>query len=138
MASIRGHQTAVKLFKAGQQVGVLPMTGFTANQDSDFSRSEYLGQQFPEGDQTQKGWSGSIDTEVKSAVVDELIDAIITQNLNGIGVEEITIVDTENYDDGTSKSYVYFDVQLKMSKDMRGKEKVAKKLDWQASGRIPL
>ena len=139
MASIRGHLGSLKIFKAGKDAEIINITNFEANQDSTFQRSFYVGQQLPIGDQTIEGWSGSIDTEVTGTELDDIIDAISTQNLNGIGVEAITLILTENYPDGRSRSYVYFDLQLKMSKRNPGQtEKVTKRLEFQASGRLPL
>ena len=139
VASIRGHQAVIKAFKNGVNVGLVTVTRFDVNQDSTFMRSNYVGQAIPEGDQDNQGWSGTMDLEVKGSEVDEMIDALVSQNLAGIGAEEVTIVDTENYGDGKVSSYVYFDVQFKMSKSQGGStEKITKKLDWQASGRLPL
>lgn len=139
VASIRGHQTVVKAFKNGTNVGLVTVTRFDVNQDSSFMRSNYVGQAIPEGDQDNQGWSGTMDLEVKGSEVDAMIDALVSQNLAGIGAEEVTIVDVENYGDGQTQSYVYFDCQFKMSKSQSGsQEKVTKKLDWQASGRLPL
>jgi hypothetical protein len=134
VSSIRGHQTSVKIFSNGQPVANIPINKFSVQQDSTFSRSFYVGQIYPEGDQTQEGWSGSFDLEVKGPEVDKFIDKIVTGKINGIGGEEVILVDTEFYPDGTSSTYVYSDVQIKMSKSMGGlSEKVTKKLDWQAS-----
>lgn len=138
-SSIRGHQTSVKVFKNGAPVLLIPILKFNVNQESSFSRSYYVGQPFGEGDQSQEGWSGSLDMEVKGPEVDRFIDAIITGRLNGIGVDEVTIVDTEFYPDGTSSTYLYADIQMKMSKSQGGlNEKVTKKLDWAASIRKPV
>lgn len=138
-ASIRGHQTTVKFLKAGQPVAIVNLTRFEANQESTFSKAMYVGAQLPEGDQSMEGWSGTAEMEVKDGALDEFIDALVTNNLNGVGVEEVNIVDTEFYPDGQSQAYVYFDVQAKMSKSTGGlKDKVTKKLEWQASGRAKL
>lgn len=136
-AAIKGHQTALKIFRNGQQVANIPITKFSVNQDASFSRAFYVGNPIGEGDQSIEGWSGSIDAEVKNAAIDDLIDAVVTGNQNGLGVEEVTIVDVEFYTDGTSSTYVYSDIQLKMGKSAGGlNEKVTKKLDFQASTRI--
>lgn len=138
-ASIRGHQTQVKLFNNGSQINLLTVTRFEANQDSSMSRSFYVGNPVGEGDQTIEGWSGSLECEVKDAAVDQLVDAIVTQNLAGVGATEFTIVDTEFYTNGTQQSYVYSDVQMMMSKSQSGlNEKVTKRLQWQASLRTPV
>jgi len=139
MASIRGHQAAVKFMRNGQQLAVATLKSFSANQKSSFMQSNYVGNPVPEGDQTQEGWEGNAEYEVKDSKIDEFMDALITQNLNGVGVDEVTIVDTEYYPDGRSKSYVYYDVQCKMGKKLGSQtEKVMKTLDWQASGRLAL
>lgn len=137
--SIRGHQGQVKFFANGAQVGFFNLTKVDINQDSSFSRSNYVGQPEPEGDQSVEGWSGSVEAEVKNSEIDDFIDALITNNLNGIGVDDLTMVSTELYGDGTSSSYVYYDMQFKMSKSQEGlQSKVTKKLDFQASGRKKL
>jgi len=138
-ASIRGHQGQFKIFQDGALQNIVNLTNVEVNQDSTFSRSMYVGQQVPEGDQSIEGWSGSVEAEVKDASIDEFIDALVTNNLNGIGVSDYTFITTENYPDGTSKSYVYFDVQFKMSRRNPGlNEKITKRLEFQASGRIAL
>ena len=138
-ASIRGHQGTIKLFQDGALANIVDITKVAINQDSTFMRTFYVGRAVPEGDQAIEGWSGNCDLEVKDSAVDKFIDALVTNNLNGIGVSDYTFVSTENYADGTSQSYVYFDVQWKMSKDQGGlNEKMTKKLDFQCSGRQPL
>lgn len=137
--SIRGHQGQFKIFENGELTKIVDITKVDVNQDSSFQRTFYVGRPVPEGDQSVEGWSGSLDLEVKDASVDEFIDALITNNLNGIGVSDYTFVTTELYGDGTAKSYVYGDVQFKMSKSQSGlNEKMTKKLDFQASYRQPL
>lgn len=139
-ASIRGHQGQFKVFQDGALVPkIYNITNVDINQDSTFMRSNYVGQPEPEGDQAIEGWSGSLDMEVKDAGADEFIDALVTSNLAGIGVSDYAFVTTENYADGTSKSYVYYDVQFKTSRKNGGlQEKITKRLEFQASGRKPL
>ena len=137
--SIRGHQGLLKFFQDGAEVLIDTLTRVSVNQDSNFSRAFYVGNPVPEGDQSIEGWSGQLEMEVKNAIADEFMDALVTNNLNGIGVSEYTFITTESYPDGTRKSYVYFDVQWRLSKDQSGlNEKVTKRLDFQASGRLSL
>lgn len=137
--AIRGHQGRIKVFKNGKNASIVNIVSATVDQDSDFSRSFYVGNTIGEGDQVMNGWSGSMDLEVKDSAVDDFIDALIEQNLAGIGVEEITVVMEEHYTNGVVVPYVYFDVQAKMSKSQPNMTaKVTKKLDWQASGRARL
>lgn len=138
-ASIRGHHGRIKLFKAGQLLDIVDITKAEVNQDSSFMRSFYVGRTQGEGDQTIEGWSGTMDLEVKGPQVDDFIDAIVANNLAGIGVEEITVIMEELYADGTVRAYVYYDMQFKMSKSHGGlTEKMTKRLEWQASARLPL
>lgn len=138
-ASIRGHQGQFKIFQDGALKNIVNITQVAVNQDSSFSRAMYVGQAVPEGDQSVEGWSGSVDLEVKDAEVDSFIDGLVSANLAGIGVSDYTFISTENYADGTSVSYVYFDCQWKMSKSHGGlNSKMTKKLDFQASGRLKL
>lgn len=135
-ASIRGHQGQIKFFQDGALLAIVNLTDVDINQDSTFMRSNYVGAPEPEGDQAVDGWSGSCDAEVKDSSIDDLIDALVTNNLNGIGVSDYSMVSTELYADGTSRSYVYYDMQFKMSRKQRGlQDKITKRLDFQASGR---
>lgn len=135
-ASIRGHMGQFKLFQSGQLVDILAILSVDVNQDSSFSRANYVGQAIPEGDQSIEGWSGTLEMETKNAVVDNFIDALVTNNLNGIGVSDYTFITTENYADGTSQSYVYTDCQFKMSRRNSGQtEKITKRLEFQAAYR---
>jgi hypothetical protein len=138
-ASIRGHNGQFKIFENGELKKIANITKVSISQDSSFSRAMYVGQAIPEGDQSIEGWSGSLDMETKDSEVDNFIDALVNNNLQGIGVSDYTFITTENYPDGRTKSYVYFDCQFKMSRENGGlNEKITKKLDFQASGRIPL
>lgn len=135
-ASIRGHQGKFTVFRDGAPQPIINLTNVDVNQDSSFMRSYYVGQSEPESDQAVEGWSGSIECEVKDSSIDDFIDALITNNLNGIGVSDYAFVVTENYADGTSKSHVYYDIVWKMSRKSGGlQEKVTKRLEFQASGR---
>ena len=137
--SIRGHQGQFKIFENGDLKSIVDVTSVEVNQDSTFIRTEYVGRALPEGDQAIQGWSGSIETEVKDAAVDEFIDALITNNLNGIGISDYTFLTTENFSNGSRKSYVYVDIQWKMSRRQSGlSEKITKRLEFQAAARIPL
>lgn len=139
LPSIRGHQNQVKFFSNGQNAGIVNITSMDLNQDSTFSRSMYVGNNTPEGDQAIEGFSGSLDAEVKDDAADLLIDSLIQGNLAGIGVDEVTMIHTELYPDGQLASYVYFDIQMRLSKRIGGlSEKTTKRLDWQASGRVRL
>jgi hypothetical protein len=136
-ASIRGHQGQFKIFENGALVNIVNLTSVDIKQDSTFSRAYYVGAAQPEGDQSCEGFSGSVEAEVKDEEIDNFIDALINNNLNGIGVSEYTFMSTENYGDGRTASWVYFDVQWKMSRKQGGlNEKVTKTLEFQASGRL--
>lgn len=137
--SIRGHQGQFKIFADGELQNIIHITKVDVNQDSEFSRASYVGNPVSEGDQSVMGWSGSLDCEVKDSVVDDFIDALITNNLNGIGVSDYTFVVTENYGNGSSKSHAYYDCQFKMSRSQGGlNEKITKRLEFQAAGRVAL
>ena len=99
-ASIRGHQGQLKFFQDGDLLNVVNLTSVAIQQDSSFSRANYVGQPIPEGDQTIEGWSGSVDAEVKDDEMDILIDGLVSANLAGIGVSDYTMISTENYADG--------------------------------------
>lgn len=138
-ASIRGHQGRLSFFVDGQLSKLAWINSVDVAQDSSFMRAHYVGQAEPEGDQAIEGWSGSCEMDVKDAELDKLIDALVTNNLNGIGVSDYSFVTTENYADGTTQSYVYYDAQFKMSKKQGGlQEKMTKRLEFQCSGRKAL
>lgn len=137
--TIRGHKGSFKVFENGELQNIFDITSVSVAQDSTFQRSFFVGRPVPEGDQTQEGWSGSIELEVRNAAVEDFIDALVTNNLNGIGVSDYTFLVTEEYSDGTRRSYVYADVQWKYSRSQSGlTEKITKSLEFQASIRQPL
>ena len=137
--SIRGHKGNFKIFENGQLTNIVDLTSVDVSQDSSFQRTFYVGRPVAEGDQAIEGWSGSVEAEVKDSSIDEFIDALVTNNLNGIGVSDYTFMTTEEYGDGTRKSYVFFDCQFKMSRRQSGlNEKITKRLEFQASGRVAL
>jgi hypothetical protein len=138
-ASIRGHQGQIRIFQDGALTDIVDITSVDVTQDSTFQRTFYVGRPIAEGDQSIEGWSGSLELEVKDASVDRFIDALVNNNLNGIGVSDYTFVTIENYADGRTQSYVYFDVQWKMGRRQSGlNEKMTKRLEFQASGRLAL
>lgn len=137
--TIRGHQGLFKFFDGGTEVVVDSITSVSVNQDSSFMRSNYVGNPIPEGDQSIDGWSGNLEMEVRNDKVETFIDALITNNLNGVGITDYSFIVTENYADGTSASYLYFDVQWKLNRSQGGStDKITKTLDFQASGRVRL
>jgi hypothetical protein len=138
-ASIRGHQGRFEIYENGELKKIFNIKTVEITQDSTFLKSYYVGQPIPEADQAIEGWSGNLDMEVKDSSVDDFIDALITNNLNGIGVSSYTFISTELYADGTQRAYVYVDCSFKMSKHQAGlNEKMTKKLDFQAMFRQKL
>lgn len=134
--SIRGHQGSLKLYQDGGEIQVISITRASVNQETSFTRSFYVGNRFPEGDQSLDGWTGDIEMEVKGPEIDEFMDALQANNLAGIGVSDYALVLNEFYSDGRSKSYVYFDCQFRLTKSIAGmNEKVTKTYEFQASGR---
>jgi hypothetical protein len=139
MASIRGHQAIFKIYQDGSEVVIDTITSVQIQMDSSMSRSFYVGRPIGEGDQSIEGWSGSFEMEVKDDKIEKFIDALVTNNLNGIGVSDYSFIVTENYPNGTSSSYVYFDCQFGYSKNQGGlSDKVTKSIQMQASGRVRL
>lgn len=134
--TIQGRDTQIRLFRNGSIVDIVEILSFSMKQDADFKRSEYLGNTETVGDITHKGWSGDFSAESKDSKIDDLIDALIDENLGRLNVDDITIQDTENYRDGTKSAWVYYGIQLKYSKDASSRdEKVKKKVEWQADSR---
>ena len=139
MAAIKGHQTEFRILEDGNIVDIISITKFTRQQDSSFSRSYYVGEKSGRGDQTIEGWSGTIDMETLDAKAEDFIDALMAGNLNGICRKDYALTDTEYYDVGTTRTYMYNDCQIKLSKDNGGlNEKITKKMDWQASSRTKI
>lgn len=135
--SIRGHMATFKVFENGAEHIFDGITNVQINMDSSMSRAFYVGAQVGEGDQSIEGWSGSFDMEVKDDKVEKFIDALITNNLNGIGVSDYSFIVSESYPNGTRSDYVYFDCQFSLSKTQSGlNEKVTKTMNIQASGRV--
>lgn len=139
VASIRGHQGQFRIYQDGALVNIVNIKSVDVNQESQFTKSYYVGAAVPEGDQSIEGWTGSIEVEVKGPEVDDFIDALVTNNLNGIGVSDYSFLSTENYGDGSTASWVFSDVQFKMSRKQSGlNEKMTKRLEFQAMQRTKL
>jgi hypothetical protein len=137
--SIRGHQGQFRIYQDGALVNIVNLTSVDVNQESSFMKTNYVGQAIPEGDQAMEGWTGTVEAQVKDAEIDKFVDALITNNLNGIGVSDYSFLVTENYGDGTTASWVYYDVQWKMGRKQSGlNEKMTKRLEFQAMGRKQL
>ena len=134
--AIQGRDTQIRLFRNGNLVDIVEINSFNVKQDADFKRSEYVGNSDTEGDVTHKGWSGDFECEVKNSRIDDLIDALIQQNLGRLDIDDMTLQDSENYRDGSRSVYVYYGVQVKYSKSVGSRDdKVKKKIEWQADKR---
>lgn len=134
--SIQGRDTQIRLFKSGNLVNIIEILNFNHRQDADFIRGEYLGNTKSVGDTSHKGWSGDFEAEVLDSTIDDLIDALIEQNLERLDIDEISLLEVENYRDGRRAGWVYTGVQLKYSKSVGSRsEKIRKKLEWQADDR---
>ncbi len=139
MPTIRGHQAQIKFFRNGGDVEIVDVTRFEVNQESNFMKSKYVGNPIPEGDVAYSGFAGTADLEVRDSSVDELIDALVEQNLGGVGVDDVSLSVSEFYPDGQVKTWAYYDVQFRLSATYPNlEEKVTKRLEFQAAGRIPL
>ena len=139
VASIRGSQGQFRIYENGALTNIINLTNCDVNQESQFIKTNYVGQAIPEGDQAIEGWTGTVEAQVKDASIDQFIDALITNNLNGIGVSDYSFLVTENYGDGTTASWVYTDVQWKMGRKAAGlNEKITKRLEFQAMFRKQL
>ena len=137
MASIRGHQGEFRILEDGNVVDIIEVLNVSVKMDGQMMRSKYVGRATPVGDQAIEGWSGSMDMEVVDDTVELFIDNLVNNNLAGIGVADYAFVVTENYDNGTSASYLYSDCQFMYSRENGGLDaKITKKLDFQASTRI--
>lgn len=135
--SIRGHMGTFKVFQDGAEVVIDGITNVQIALDSSMSRSFYVGAPVGEGDQTIEGFSGSFDIEVKDDTIEKFLDALITNNLNGIGVSDYSFIVSESYPNGTRSDYVYFDCQFGYSKTQSGlNEKITKSMTIQAAGRL--
>lgn len=139
MGAIKGHQGEFRILEDGNIVDIISITKVSLSMDSDMSRSFYVGKKVGVGDQTVLGWSGSLDMEVLDSKAEDFIDGIISGTLNGIGKKDYAFVVSENYDDGSSVSYMFSDCQFKYSREAGGlNEKITKRLEFQASERTKI
>ena len=86
--SARGHQAQFKLFKNGGDLKVVNVKSVDIQQEVTFIKSHYVGNKYPNGDQSIDGYSGTVELEVGSADIDEFIDGLVNDNLNGVGVAD--------------------------------------------------
>ena len=135
--TIRGHQAFFKLFRNGQQVIIDALTNVSINQEKTIEAYNYVGKAVPETDVMYMGWSGSFEIQVRDSTIEDFIDALITENLNGIGVSDCAFLCTENYPNGTTVTYVYTDCKFGIARQQGGSDsKITKTLDWRAGGRV--
>ena len=117
-ASIRGDKGHLRILENGSIVNVFTITRFSAREDSQMHESYYLGQKDPETDKNQMGWSGSINTEVKNAELDLLIQRINDAHANGVAPPQVVLVLVEEFPPqpgniGPSRaSHIFTDTQL--------------------------
>ena len=135
--TLRGHQARIKIFYNNAEQVIDTIQRISIGQESSFSRQYFVGNPIPEGDQSQDGWSGTLDVQVRNPIIDDLIDVLINANQRGIAIGDYALLTTELYSDGSNRSYMYSDMQFKMNRDQGGlQEKIMKRLDFQASIRI--
>lgn len=138
-ASIRGVSAQLKFFQDGGDLDVINVNSFEVNQQSTFMKSFYVGQKFPVGDQSMEGWEGSCEIEVTDDRIDRIMDALINNNLAGVGVSEYSMLHSETYPDGQVASYVYGDMQFRLDRRVPGQnQKVTLRLSFQAMVRTRL
>jgi hypothetical protein len=134
--ALKGKDTKLRLMRNGAPIAIIGLKSFSWNQDADFDRDEYLGEVESDGDVDHKGWSGSLEADVHSAVVADAIDALVENNLARVNADDVSLLHTEYYRDGTSASWVYSECQVKASGEHSGQhERASQKLDWQAKSR---
>ena len=135
--TIRGHRAQFKMYKDGKEIVIDTIKRVSIGQDSSFTKNFYIGKSIPEGDQTFEGWSGSLELDCRTSEVEDFIDGLVTDNLNGVGISDYSFVTNESYSDGSRRSYVYVDSQWKMSREQGSmQEKMVKRLEFQAMTRI--
>lgn len=138
-SAVKGKDTKVRLMRNGTPVAAIGLKSFSADQDAEFTRDEYLGEVQGVGDTDHKGWTGSMEFEVNSAAVADFIDALVTNNLERVNADEVTILHTIFYRDGSQKAWAYSGVQAKYGAEVPGMhDKSTEKLDWQADDRQPV
>lgn len=134
--SIKGKDTKIRLMRNGAPIQLIGLKSFNWNQDADFDRDEFLGEVESEGDVDHKGWSGDMELDVQSSAVADAVDALIANNLSRVNADDVSILHTEFYRDGTSASWCYDGCQVKASGGHSGQhERASQKLEWQAKSR---
>ena len=106
-ATLRGHQALFKIYRNGTEEIFDAITKVSISQDASFSRHLYVGNPIPESDVVYMGWTGSFETEARNATIEDFLDALVTNNLNGINVDRCHFIIRESYVDGTQNAHLY-------------------------------
>lgn len=138
-ATIRGHQAVFKIYKDGEEQVIDSITRVSIREESQLTRHSYVGDRNTQSDKTHMGWSGSFEMECRNALIEELLDEVITGNLNGVNRPDYTFQITEVYSDGSRSSHIYTDCVFSYGREQGGMDsKVTKSIDFQASRRVRL
>ena len=136
-ATIRGHQASFRIFKNGVEQVFDAITRVSVSEESSLERKAYVGRPTTESDKSHMGWSGSFEMEARNKLIEDFMDALITDTLNGIGVTDYSFTITEIYGDGSRAAHVYTNCLFKYGREQTGLDnKVTKSIEFIASQRV--
>jgi len=110
MTISRGSDKQFRFYKArtGELVRTINPTSCSINLDSNVERQKRLGTRIKPVRQTVDGHSGSATFEIEGPVMQDIIDDIISNYLDGLSEYKVELFEREYYPaTGTSRSYRY-------------------------------
>ena len=133
--SIRGNRGHLRIIEDGQAVELYEITQFSFREDAQSRKSHYVGQNDPETDKLLDGWSGQLALEVKTGLVDELMQRFNDASDAGVTVPTIVLMLYVEYPNLTSGTYVFSGVTIMYDgyQQSGSQEKITKTISFIAS-----
>jgi hypothetical protein len=137
---IQGRDVTLKLFKDGRVIRGLSATKATYETDGEIRSRALIGARRPSRQAIIYGYKGTIDFDIDNGRHHEVSEFLNNSDLSGVPNVEFAIQLTENYGDGSSKTFRFTNVKLLPNSGNVGgmKEDVTGSFTWEAVDRISL
>ena len=96
-ATIRGDNAHIIIVEDGERLPIFEIVNFEASSKTEEHESFFVGRKDPETDALERGWTGSFTVEVKSAVIDDLMNRIMTARRSRVAPPDVRITMIEDY-----------------------------------------
>ena len=109
---IRGDKSQVRILVNAQPVAWTELTNMTFNESTQPREYHYIGRRLPVEDAMMMGFEGQITGLVTNSSIDDVIQSIRAARKSGVNLPVVNIVYSEQYENGTTATFMFTDVQL--------------------------